>query len=154
VLVGSNVGTCITPILTAIGLRAGNLSVLFAPIGILALLLKSKFPKIAAPAAAFCLMMWGMHIMSSDTAPLTALAQNTLWCALLGHPLGAWGIGLISTALLQSSSLTMALLQIYTLSSPLAMDIALPFILGQNIGTTATALLATFKKLPVRDWLI
>ena len=43
----------------------------------------------------------------------------------------------------------MGLLQVYALTTPLTMNIALPFILGQNIGTTATALLATISATPV-----
>lgn len=143
VLVGSNVGTCFTPILTALGLRAAKTGAVFAVIGIIAILLKPKFPEIATSVAGFCLLMWGMNLMTLSPAFFDALSQNPLWKLCLSMPLGAFLIGLVSTAVLQSSSLTMALLQVYSLSSPLSTAIALPFILGQNIGTTATALLAT-----------
>ncbi|MBR5782756.1 MAG: Na/Pi cotransporter family protein [Clostridia bacterium] len=146
VLIGSNVGTCVTPFLTALGLRVGGLSYLFALIGILALLLKDKFPRLSLPVAGFCLLMWGMHIMTAESALFEAVASHVTW---LSTPLGAWAVGLLSTALLQSSSLTMGLLQVYALTTPLTMNIALPFILGQNIGTTATALLATISATPV-----
>ncbi len=143
VLVGSNVGTCITPIFTALGLQAAGTELLFPCLGILAILLKPKFPKVAAPVAGFCLLMWGMNIMTASPELFAALSRAPLWRGLMGSPLGAFAVGLVSTALLQSSTLTMGLLQVYSLSLPLSAGVALPFILGQNIGTTATALLAT-----------
>ena len=143
VLVGSNVGTCLTPILTALGLKAGGLSLLFPILGITAVFLKGRFPKAAPPVAGFCLLMWGMNIMTDSPALFEALAANALWQRLMAKPLGAFAVGLVSTALLQSSTLTMGLLQVYALSSPVSVGVALPFVLGQNIGTTATALIAT-----------
>ncbi len=143
VLVGSNVGTCFTPILTALGLRAAKTGAVFAVIGIVAIFLKPKFPGIATSVAGFCLLMWGMNLMTLSPAFFDSLSQNSLWKQWMDAPLGAFVVGLVSTAVLQSSSLTMALLQVYSLSSPLSTAIALPFILGQNIGTTVTALLAT-----------
>ena len=136
-------GTCFTPILTALGLRAAKTGAVFAVIGIIAILLKPKFPGIATSVAGFCLLMWGMNLMTLSPAFFNYLSQNPLWKQCLSMPLGAFLVGLVSTAMLQSSSLTMALLQVYSLSSPLSTAIALPFILGQNIGTTATAILAT-----------
>ncbi len=149
VLVGSNVGTCFTPILTALGLRAAKTGAVFAVIGIVAIFLKPRFPNIATSVAGFCLLMWGMNLMTLSPAFFDYLSQSHLWKQCLDAPLGAFAIGLVSTAVLQSSSLTMALLQVYSLSSPLSTGIALPFILGQNIGTTATALLATVGCEPI-----
>lgn len=143
VLVGSNVGTCITPILTALGLRAAKLGVVFALVGIVAIFLKPKFPNLSTSVAGFCLLMLGMNLMILSPAFFETLSNIKLWKALMSAPLGSFAVGLISTAVLQSSSLTMALLQVYLLSSPLSLGLALPFILGQNIGTTVTALIAT-----------
>ncbi len=142
-LIGSNIGTCVTPVLTALGLKTGDGGVLFALVGLLALLWQGRYPKWCAPATGFCLLMWGMMVMAAEPAFFMTLAKNEVWRKLLAHPLGAWALGLTVTALLQSSSLTVGLLQVYTLSAPLPMSAALPFLLGQNIGTTATALLAT-----------
>lgn len=149
VLAGSNVGTCITPILTALGLQAGVGAAVFPVLGMIAILLKPKFPRISTPVAGFCLLMWGMSLMSGEGALFDALAANNIWNYLMSSQIGAWLVGLVTTALLQSSSLTMGLLQVYALSSPLTMRVALPFILGQNIGTTATALLATASSSPM-----
>lgn len=149
VLVGSNVGTCITPILTALGLQAQGMDLLFPLLGIFAILIRPKFPNLSISVAGFCLLMWGMNIMTASPKSFLALSKAPLWRGLLGSPLGAFAVGLFSTALLQSSSLTMGLLQVYSLTSPLSVGVALPFILGQNIGTTATALLATLGASPI-----
>ena len=143
VLVGSNVGTCLTPILTALGLQAGGVEMFFPVLGIAAVLLRPKFPKWASPVAGFCLLMWGMNVMGDSPVLFTALSEATWWQGLMGSPWGGFLMGLCSTAVLQSSTLTMGLLQVYARSFPLSAAVALPFILGQNIGTTATALLAT-----------
>lgn len=143
VLVGSNVGTCVTPILTALGLQAANLGIVFALVGIVAIFLKPKFPNLSASVAGFCLLMLGMNLMTLSPAFFETLSSIKLWKAVMSAPLGSFAVGLVSTAILQSSSLTMALLQVYLLSSPLSIGIAIPFMLGQNIGTTVTALIAT-----------
>lgn len=147
-LVGSNIGTCMTPLLTAFGLKIGGGGILFALLGLSALLLQGKYPKFSAPVAGFCLLMWGMMTMAGEPDFFTALAENSVWSRMIAHPLGAWCLGLTVTALLQSSSLTVGLLQVYTLTATLPMGLALPFLLGQNIGTTATALLATLHADP------
>ncbi len=144
-LVGSNVGTCVTPLLTALGLKTGDGGLLFALVGLLALLLQSKLPRASVPTAGFCLLMWGMMVMTSQPEIFAAAARNPFWKAALSHPMGAWLMGLAVTALLQSSSLTVGLLQLYVISAPMTMGTALPFLLGQNIGTTATAVLATLS---------
>lgn len=143
VLVGSNVGTCVTPILTALGLQAANLGIVFALVGIVAIFLKSKLPNLSASVAGFCLLMLGMNLMTLSPAFFETLSSIKLWKAVMSAPLGSFAVGLVSTAILQSSSLTMALLQVYLLSSPLSIGIAIPFMLGQNIGTTVTVLIAT-----------
>lgn len=143
VLVGSNVGTCVTPILTALGLQAANLGIVFALVGIVAIFLKPKLPNLSASVAGFCLLMLGMNLMTLSPAFFETLSNIKLWKAVMSAPLGSFAVGLVSTAILQSSSLTMALLQVYLLSSPLSIGIAIPFMLGQNIGTTVTALMAT-----------
>ena len=143
VLVGSNVGTCFTPILTALGLQAGGMELLFPVLGITAVLLRPKFPKSASPVAGFCLLMWGMNVMGDSPELFAALSGAKWWQGLMGNPWGSFLVGLCSTAVLQSSTLTMGLLQVYSRTFPLSAAVALPFILGQNIGTTATALLAT-----------
>ncbi|MBQ5840739.1 MAG: Na/Pi cotransporter family protein, partial [Clostridia bacterium] len=149
VLVGSNVGTCVTPILTALGLQAGGVGLLFPLIGIAAVLLRPKFPRVASPVAGFCLLTWGMKAMGDCPAFFAALSEAVWWQELMGSPWGGFLVGLCSTALLQSSTLTMGLLQVYARSFPLSAAVAMPFILGQNIGTTATALLATLGEEPL-----
>lgn len=144
-LVGCNVGTCITPLLTALGLKTGDGGIFFALLGLLALLWQGRYPKLCVPTAGFCLLMWGMMTMAGEPAFFMTLAQNETWGKMIAHPLGAWALGLTVTALLQSSSLTVGLLQVYALTAPLPVAIALPFLLGQNIGTTVTALLATLR---------
>ncbi len=144
-LAGANVGTCMTPLLTAVGLKTGDGGIFFALLGLLCLLWQSRWPRYCVPTAGFCLMLWGMMTMAGQPEFFAALAQNEGWRRLLSHPLGAWFLGLCATALLQSSSLSMGLLQVYALTTPLSMGVALPFLLGQNIGTTVTALLATLS---------
>ncbi len=143
VLVGSNVGTCITPILTALGLLSDIPKSSFAVVGLLFFTLRTKWRRASSSVIGLCLLMWGMKLMSDAPALFTALSQNTWWSRCIASPLSAFAIGLLSTAVLQSSSLTLGLLQVYSLSAPLSVGIALPFILGQNIGTTTTALLVT-----------
>jgi len=91
------------------------------------------------------LIFYGMQLMSSAMEPLRDNEQVKMILAHTNHPLLGLLVGLLMTALIQSSAAFIGIL-ITLLASQLVMfDQCLPMIIGTNIGTTVTALLASIK---------
>lgn len=148
-LIGTNVGTTLTPVLTSLGLGIGGENMLIFPLlGLAFLLLRPLLPKISEPICGFCLMMWGLLSISYAAPALTENWDSQVLYRLFSSPMLGWLIGFAVTALLQCSSVTVSLLQIVSLRFPLTRAMVIPVLLGQNIGTTSTALLATLSASP------
>lgn len=138
-LIGSNVGTTLTPFLIAVGVGSGY-SLAFAVIGLCSFLLRGRLRKFRAPICGLSLMLWGTTMLSAGVKSL-----DSLWKfadITLRSPVTAWLAGILLTAIFQSSAVTIGILQAACLSFPVTEAMVVPFLLGQNIGTTATAWLA------------
>lgn len=143
IIFGSNIGTTITAQLVAFKLTA------FAPaiiiVGFLLSLLRSRFAVFGKAVFFFGFVFFTLNLISSSLAPLQ---DNPLLIELLSqpqNPLLAILIGCVFTALVQSSSVTTGLAIIFTQQGILGLENAVPLIMGANIGTTATALIAMFN---------
>ena len=156
VIMGSNIGTTITAwIMSLIGVSSENIFVQllkpesFAPllafIGI-ALIMIAKLPKkkeIGNAFVGFAVLMFGMMLMSNSVAPLAdSPAFNKLLVAFQNPVLGIL-TGLIVTAIIQSSAASIGMLQALSMTGGITYGIAIPIIMGQNIGTCATAVLSS-----------
>ena len=155
VIMGSNVGTTVTSwILSLSGLQGDSLfiqllkptsfSPVLAFIGILLYMCKSEKKKgVGTILIGFAVLMTGMTTMSNAVLPL----QNEAWFTSLftrfSNPLLGVLVGALVTGIIQSSSASVGILQALSATGVITYGSAIPIIMGQNIGTTVTALISS-----------
>ena len=90
----------------------------------------------------FAVLMYGMELMSEAVSPLANSSQFTSILAFFNNP--AFGIlaGTLFTALIQSSAASIGILQALSMTGSITYGMAIPIIMGQNIGTCITAILS------------
>ena len=156
IIMGANIGTTITSwILSLTGIESDNLfirmlkptsfSPILAVIGVVMLvfLKKDKFKNPAKIFIGFALLMYGMEAMSSSVEPLAEVPQFQALLTTFKNPILGMIAGLIFTAIIQSSSASVGILQALCSTGILSYATVLPIIMGQNIGTCATAMLSS-----------
>jgi phosphate:Na+ symporter len=157
VIMGANFGTAVTNFLfSTIGLDTGENFFLrllkpsgFAPIlafiGIILFVFckKQKKKDTGLILLGFAVLMYGMEIMSDAMAPLAQSASFQRLLVLFDNPILGVLIGVAFTAIIQSSSASIGILQALTVSTVLPYTVAVPIIMGQNIGTCISAILAS-----------
>ncbi len=143
IIFGSNVGTTITAQLVAFKLTS------FAPliiiIGFVLSVVRMRFSIFGRTIFYFGFVFFSLNLISSSLQPLQ---NNEVLIQLLTqpqNPLYAILFGCLFTAVVQSSSVTTGLAIIFTQQGLLGLENAVPLIMGANIGTTATALIAMFS---------
>lgn len=155
IIMGANIGTSVTGWLLSLTslessnpfvqlLKASNLSYIVAVIGIL-LIMASKNIKhrdIGTVFLGFTLIIVGMEIMSSAVEPLKESPEFTNILTVFSNPILGILMGAVFTAIIQSSSASVGILQALSSSININYATALPIIMGQNIGTCVTAILA------------
>ncbi|MDD3279529.1 MAG: Na/Pi cotransporter family protein [Lachnospiraceae bacterium] len=155
IIMGANIGTTITSwILSLTGIESGNIfikmlnpssfSPILAVIGI-GLLLFSKSDKKKTTGTLLCgfaILMFGMKTMSDAVAPLADVPEFTNILTKFSNPLLGVLAGAILTAIIQSSSASIGILQALCVTGSISYAAAIPIIMGQNIGTCITALLS------------
>lgn len=156
VIMGANIGTTATAwILSLTGIDGDSLIVnllkpsSFAPvlavIGVF-LLMFSKSDKrknIGGIIAGFGILMMGMEFMSDSMSGLADNQQFTSILLKFSNPVLGILAGMILTAIIQSSSASVGILQALSLTGAVSFGTAFPIVLGQNIGTCVTALIAS-----------
>ncbi len=157
VILGSNIGTTVTAwIVSMSGIEGGSSLLLtmlkpksFSPvlalIGI-GFIMMSKKPKrrdIGTITVAFAVLIFGLEMMG-DAIDVVPQATFETMFSTLNNPLIGLLIGIVVTAIIQSSSASVGILQAISLAqgSTLTFGMAIPIIFGQNIGTCITALIA------------
>lgn len=144
VMMGANIGTTITAIL--IGFNLGDLAPYILLFGaFLELLSNNKRTKnIARLLVSFGMLFFGLELMGDGLKVLADMPVFTEFAISLSHNkfLGVL-IGIGMTMVIQSSSATVGILQTIYAQGALSLDAALPILLGDNIGTTITAVLAS-----------
>lgn len=150
-IAGANLGTCSTAFFVHFGLHTaqpdflrGNLPLLVLGV-LLPFLLLRRCPAILAAGGGLLALLTGMVRMQDA---LAQLSDSPLLIDLLSAchtPLTGFLAGTLVTAVLQSSSACIAILQASAASSVLSIGSVIPIILGQNIGTCSTALLASAR---------
>jgi len=154
VIMGANIGTTATSwILSLVGIKGvGLLSILVnsctiaAASALCGLLLyfisKRKKKGLAACLFGFALLMCGMELMSGALSPLRDVPQTAQVLTLFSNPFYGLLAGTVVTAVLQSSSASVGLLQALSLTGTVPFASAIPIVMGQNIGTCVTALIS------------
>lgn len=156
IIMGANVGTTITSwILSLTGIEGGNFFVqvlkptsfsqIFAMVGVILLLFskKEKHKNIATILIGFAVLMFGMDTMSEAVKPLADVPEFTNLLLLFSSPVPGLIAGVVLTAVIQSSSASVGILQALCVTGAVSYQTALPIIMGQNIGTCVTALLSS-----------
>ncbi len=156
VVMGSNFGTTITAwILSVAGIEADNIvlkflkpesiSAVFAVIGIVMLIVaKSNRKKdIGTTLIGFALLLSGMGIMTGAVKPLAELEAFKNLLVMFKNPLLGIIVGALVTAVIQSSSASVGILQAVSVTGSLSIGSSIPIIMGQNIGTCITALISS-----------
>ncbi len=155
VIMGANVGTTVTSwILSLTGidsssflvqmLKPTSFSPILAIIGVAMLLFskKEKHRYAAYILVGFAVLMFGMDTMSAAVKPLAQVPEFTGILTAFSNPLLGMLAGVVLTAVIQSSSASVGILQALCLSGAVGYNTAIPIILGQNIGTCVTAMLS------------
>ena len=155
IIMGANIGTTATAwILSLTGLKGTSLIVQllkptsFTPVvavigAILAMFSKKQKQKtIGGVLCGFAVLMYGMHIMSSSVQPLAKMPEFISIMTRFSNPVLGVLTGAVITGIIQSSSASVGILQALSLTGGVTYGIAIPIIMGQNIGTCVTALLS------------
>lgn len=156
VIMGSNIGTTVTAwILSLAGiesdawwmrlLKPETFSPLLALIGIVCIFAfkESKKKDLGSILIGFAVLMTGMSMMSSSMSPLANMPEFQSILTAFSNPLFGVLVGIVVTAIIQSSSASVGILASISLTGSLTFGSALPIIMGQNIGTCVTALISS-----------
>lgn len=156
VIMGSNIGTTTTAwILSLTGIESSNVFVnmlkpenfspILAMVGIILIMgsKKQKRRDIGRVLVGFSILMYGMDIMKNAVEPLSEVPAFTQLLTAFSNPLLGVLVGMVFTAVIQSSSASVGILQALALTGSVSFGTAIPIIMGQNIGTCVTALLSS-----------
>lgn len=155
IIMGANVGTTITSwILSLAGvegdsffirlLKPSSFSPVLAMVGVIFLLfLKNEKKKdIGTILLGFAVLMFGMETMSGAVKPLADVPEFTNLFIAFKNPILGMLVGALLTAVIQSSSASVGILQAMCATGAVSFGAAIPIIMGQNIGTCVTAMIS------------
>ena len=156
VIMGANVGTTVTSwILSLAGIDGGSFFMQmlkptsFTPIlalagTVLIMMAKSEKKKdIGMILLGFSVLMFGMDIMSDAVAGLKDVPEFQQLFVMFQNPILGVLAGAVLTGVIQSSSASVGILQALSVTGSITYGAAIPIIMGQNIGTTVTAMLSS-----------
>ena len=156
IIMGSNIGTTLTAWLLSLTgiesenffvnfLKPKNFSPLLALIGIL-LIMGSKRQRrrdVGRVMMGFSILMYGMELMSGAVSPLADMPGFTHFMTAFTNPFLGVLVGAAFTGIIQSSAASVGILQALAMTGSVTYGMAIPIIMGQNIGTCVTALLSS-----------
>lgn len=156
VIMGSNIGTTLTAwILSLTGiesesvfvnlLKPENFSPLVALAGIILIMgsKKQRRRDIGRIMVGFSILMYGMELMKNAVSPLADLPEFASLLTAFNNPLLGVLVGAVFTGVIQSSAASVGILQALALTGSITYGMAIPIIMGQNIGTCVTALISS-----------
>ena len=156
IIMGSNIGTTLTAwILSLTGLESEsllinmakpeNFSPILALIGVILIMgsKKQRRRDIGRIMVGFAILMYGMELMKDSVSPLADMPQFSQMLTAFTNPLLGVAVGAIFTGVIQSSAASVGILQALALTGSITYGMAIPIIMGQNIGTCVTALISS-----------
>ena len=156
VIMGSNIGTTLTPWIMSLSgidgegwivlLKPSSFSPLVAFIGILLIMVakSNKKKDIGKILIGFAVLMYGMTLMGDSVKGLEESQEfQSILTAFDGNPLLGVLVGAVFTGIIQSSAASVGVLQTLAATGLINYGVAIPIIMGQNIGTCVTALLSS-----------
>jgi phosphate:Na+ symporter len=155
IIMGANIGTTVTSwILSLSGIESSNFFVrllkpssfspVLAALGVVFLMFskKEKLKNAGMIFIGFAVLMFGMDTMSGAVKPLADVPEFTGILTAFSNPILGVLAGMILTAVIQSSSASVGILQALCATGAVSYGAAVPIIMGQNIGTCVTAMLS------------
>ena len=155
IIMGANIGTTITSwILSLTGIESSNFfisllkpssfSPILALVGIVLLTFtkSSRKKDVGTILLGFAVLMFGMESMSGAVKPLADVPEFTGLLLKFSNPVAGILAGTILTAIIQSSSASVGILQALCMTGAVPYSSAFPIIMGQNIGTCVTAMIS------------
>ena len=142
-IMGANVGTTITGLLIALDVGALAPVVAFAGVFLMVFVKEAKLQHIGQIMAGLGILFIGMDTMSAAMAPLRELPAFIQLMSTLSNPVLGILFGALFTALIQSSSASVGILQTLAAGGIIQFSGAVFVLFGQNIGTCITAVLAS-----------
>lgn len=156
VIMGSNIGTTITAwILSLSGIESSNFFVrllkpesfspIMALIGIIFIMASksNRRKSVGAVLVGFAILMFGMEVMTDAMSPLADMPQFTHILTAFTNPILGVVVGTVVTAVIQSSAASIGILQALSMVGGMTYAMAIPIIMGQNIGTCVSAMLSS-----------
>ena len=156
VIMGSNIGTTLTAwILSMTGIESENtfinllkpesFSPVIALVGIILIMgsKKQRRRDIGRIMVGFAILMYGMELMKDAVSPLADSPDFAGLLTAFSNPLLGVLVGTVFTGIIQSSAASVGILQALALTGNITYGMAIPVIMGQNIGTCVTALLSS-----------
>jgi len=155
VIMGSNIGTTLTPWIFSMSgiegsgwialLKPENFSLVVALLGIIMIMMgkKNKHKDIGAICVGFAILMYGMKLMGDSVDGLENSPVFGEIISVFENPLLGVLFGAVVTGIIQSSAASVAMLQALAAGGGISYGVAIPIIMGQNIGTCVTALISS-----------
>lgn len=144
VIMGANIGTTVTAFIIGIDIGAYALPILAIGAFLMFFIQKRKVKNIGMILFGFGALFYGLELMSGAVKPLADLEGfKQLMLDMSSNPIYGLIAGTILTVVIQSSSATIGILQGFFANDLISLHGALPVLLGDNIGTTITAVLAS-----------
>lgn len=151
VIMGANIGTTVTAWIVSLGdwaafLKPSTIAPLCIGVGVIMVLFckKQKVKQIGQIVFGFGALFLGLDLMGDAVKPISQLEEvKQLFVTLGSNPILGILVGAIVTAVIQSSSASVGILQTLAASALVPWNTAIYIILGQNIGTTITAILSS-----------
>ena len=157
VIMGANIGTTVTAWILSLGgissdnivmqlLKPTSFTPVLALVGTVLLMFgkSSKKKDTGSVLLGFATLMFGMDTMSGAVAGLADIPAFQNLFLMFKNPILGVLVGAILTAIIQSSSASVGILQALSVTGQVSYGAAVPIIMGQNIGTCVTALLSSF----------
>ena len=143
VILGANIGTTVTAWIVA-GFQATAFMPLVLLIGVamIMFLKKLKLQRIGQVVAGFGMLFVGMGMMSDAMKPLAESAEFARLMTAFSNPIMALLVGVAVTAIIQSSSASVGILEMLAIQGLVPLETSLYIIMGTNIGTCVTAMLS------------
>ena len=156
IIMGANIGTTVTAWILSLGgisgdnivmklLKPTSFTPILALIGIVFMMFTKSGKKkdVGTILLGFATLMFGMHEMSSAVSGLSKIPEFQNLFIMFKNPILGVIVGALLTAVIQSSSASVGILQALSATGAVSYGAAIPIIMGQNIGTCVTALLSS-----------
>ncbi len=156
IIMGANIGTTVTSWILGLSgiesdtfwvqmLKPSSFTPILAIIGIVIIMFSKSDSKknVALILIGFAILMNGMDMMSAAVKPLRDVPEFTSILTRFSNPIMGMLAGLILTAIVQSSSASVGILQALCATGAVSFGAAIPIIMGQNIGTCVTAMISS-----------